>query len=845
MTDPLHDVKKRARLLLRLEQPNAAINILRVPPSRTDAELCALLAEAYFRRGDAKGDVYSSSFFAARAEALGAGSRALLAIRAIGAFRKADYAEACALFSRLVDADSSPNAHYILGLACLHAGRLAEARQWLSAALAIDHLNPDTVEALGAVAQAERGHSDAGVEPVPIPAKAGTTNTFSPASNAFVVPPSGGKAHKGAGKGTMNTFQRPAATLGGIADKRPADTPTAYRHNALSRLAGTGRAARDMHWLAVNIPCQEACPAHTDIPRYLTDIYDGNYEAAYRTNLLDNVFPAVLGRVCARPCEKVCRHGWEGLGESVAICFSKRAAADFNPHAEPVVLEPLFPPSGKRVAVVGSGVAGLTAARELARCGHQVTVYEKHSRPGGMMNQGIPVFRLPREHIEREIEQIRRLGVEIRCNAAVGDAVALDALVADHDAVVLAAGTLRPNLLDISGSELEGILHGLDFLLETNEHGDGPIGREVVVIGGGFTAMDCARTAKRLGAKLDAPADTDWQTLPLAQSKANVNVYYRRSVQEMLVTPGEIEELAHEGIGMFTLVSPVAYLGQNGRVTGVCFVRTRLGEPDASGRRRPEPIPGSEFEVPADLVLLATGQFPDTAFIEGQLREALVARDQWIKSGGTPATAHPKVFAAGDFANGASSLIDAIGHAKTCARAVDQALMGTRRLEDVALIEDDTATRRIREMDAVPLQPMPVLPRVARNLTAEVETGYDPPLATDETQRCYRCHYKYEIDSDKCIYCDWCIKAKPRPDCIVKVSELVYGERGEITGFVRATGSEDTHLIHINQEDCIRCNACVDACPVDCISIQKVSRGVGKQTADCRPQTTDAFARGF
>jgi len=784
MHDPLHDVKKRARLLLRLEQPNAAINILRVPESRTDAELCTLLAEAYFMRGDAKGDVSSSAFFAARAEALGAGSPAMLAIRAIGAFRKENYAEACELFGGFIGADSSPNAHYVYGLACLHAGRLDAARQWLTAALETDHLNPDYVDALHKVEQAE---AETIVEPPPT--------------------------------------HRPAATLGGVGDKRPLEAPAPYRHQALSRLAGTGRAAKDMHWLAVNIPCQEACPAHTDIPRYLTDIYDGNYEAAYRTNLLDNVFPAVLGRVCARPCEKVCRHGWEGLGDSVAICFSKRAAADFNPHADPVVLEPLFPPSGKRVAVVGSGVAGLTAARELARLGHAVTVYEKHCRPGGMMNQGIPVFRLPREHIEREIEQIRRLGVEIHCNAAVGETIALDPLVATHDAVVLAAGTLRPNLLDIPGSELDGILHGLDFLLETNEHGDGPIGREVVVIGGGFTAMDCARTAKRLGMKLAASDGTDWRQLPLAQSKANVNVYYRRSVQEMLVTPGEIEELAHEAIGMFTLVSPVSYLGKDGRVTAVCFVRTRLGEPDASGRRRPEPIPGSEFEVPADLVLLATGQFPDTAFIDGPLRESLVAKDLWLKSGGTPATAHPKVFAAGDFANGASSLIDAIGHAKTCARTVDEALMGCRRIEDVALIEDDTATRRIREMDEIPRQAMPVLPRAARNLTGEVETGYDATLATDETQRCYRCHYKYEIDSDKCIYCDWCIKAKPRPNCIVKVSELVYGERGEIVDFIRAKGSEDTRLIYINQEDCIRCNACVDACPVDCISIQKVSRG--------------------
>jgi NADPH-dependent glutamate synthase beta subunit-like oxidoreductase/ferredoxin len=785
MSDHLTDVKKRARLMLRLEQPNAAINILRVPESREDAELCALLAEAYFRRGDTKGDVHSSSFFASRAIALGKPSARLQAIRAIGAFRKEQYAEACDAFATFVDEDRSANTRYIYGLCCLRAGRLADAERWLSSALETSHLHPDYTAAL-----AETRRTIAGGTPAAAPVE---------------TPPS--------------------HILGGIRERRPAEVPSPYRHSALSRLAGTARAAKDMHWLAVNIPCQEACPARTDIPRYLTEIHDGDYAAAYRTNLLDNVFPAVLGRVCARPCEKACRHGWENLGASVAICFSKRSAADFNPEADPVVLEPLFAPSGKRIAVVGGGVAGLTAARELARFGHTVTVYEKHSRPGGMMNQGIPVFRLPRAHIEREIEQIRRMGVTILSNTPIGkDSIPLEKLAETFDAVVLAAGTLRPNMLSIPGAGLEGIRHGLDFLLEVNETGSAPVGRDIVVIGGGFTAMDCARSARRLGVGPQAAPGTDWRSLPLEKSTAVVNVYYRRSVNEMLVTPGEIEELEHEGIGMFTLVSPVAYVGNAGRVRAIRFIRNRLGEPDSSGRRRPEPVAGSEFEVPADLVLLATGQFPDTGWMEGPLKDGLVAPDQWLRSGGGYRTAHPRIFAAGDFAGGASSLIDAIGHAKDCARTVDEALTGLRRLEDVARIEDDTTTRRNREMDAVPLQTMPALPPGTRTPEGEVETGYSQALAVDEAQRCYRCHYKYEIDADKCIYCDWCIKAKPRPNCIVKVRGLVYGDEGQITGFERALGSEDTTLIYINQEDCIRCNACVDACPVDCISIQKVSR---------------------
>jgi len=609
------------------------------------------------------------------------------------------------------------------------------------------------------------------------------------------------------GEGTWHAATLPGT--GGLADTRP-ETPSPYPFSALSRLAGRGNEPRDVHWLAENIPCQAACPAHTDIPAYLTEIHDGNHDAAYRINLRDNVFPAVLGRVCARPCEAECRHGCEGLGESVSICFSKRAAADWKPDGDPVRLPSVFPESGRRVAVVGGGVAGLAAARQLALFGHGVTLYEKHRVPGGMLNQGIPVFRLPRDVIDREVEQVRLQGVNIVCGTAIGKDLALESLVDENDAVVLAAGTLRPNLLDLRGKDLAGIRHGLDFLREVNETGTAAIGNGVIVIGGGFTAMDCARTAARLKTE-------DGQ-------RPGVRVLYRRSVGEMLVTPGELEELGHEGIGIEFLVSPAAYLGDGERLTAIRFVRNELGAPDSSGRRRPVPVEGSEFEVAADTCLLATGQFPETSWIMGDLRGTLVGADGWPAGVEGNRTPHERVFVAGDFATGPRSLIDAIGHAKTCARSVDAFLMGGDRLADVVHIEDARATGRIREMDAAPLQPMPTLRREERTLEAEVERGYDRDAAVDEAQRCYRCHFKYEIDSDKCIYCDWCIRAKPRPDCIVKVRELQYGQRGEITGFIRSEGSEDTRLIYINQEDCIRCGACVDACPADCISIQKVTR---------------------
>ena len=249
---------------------------------------------------------------------------------------------------------------------------------------------------------------------------------------------------------------------------------------------------REVQWIESVIPCQSACPAHTRIPEYLAAVARGEFDTAYKINLQDNVFSAVLGRVCARPCEAACRHGRGPQGEPLAICFSKRAAADFV-SGEPVTLPPLFDqPTGKRVAVIGSGVAGLTVARELARCGHTVTVLEKHVRPGGMLNQGIPAFRLPRDILDREIEQVRRCGVEIRSGVEVGKDVTLTDLLAGHDAVVLAGGTLRRNRLDLPGGDLAGIRHGLDFLLEVNEQRLTSLSGAAIVIGGGFTAMDCA-----------------------------------------------------------------------------------------------------------------------------------------------------------------------------------------------------------------------------------------------------------------------------------------------------------------------------------------------------------------
>lgn len=579
---------------------------------------------------------------------------------------------------------------------------------------------------------------------------------------------------------------------------------------ALTQAEGESVHPRDIEWVETNIPCQVACPAGTDIPGYIEAINNGQLDEAYAINFRDNIFPGVLGRVCARPCEDACRHGRSPNGESVAICSLKRSSHDLGGSLK--VPPKIKESSGYRVAVVGAGVAGLATARDLALEGHRVIVYEKHHRPGGMLVQGIPSFRLPRDVIELEINQVLSLGIELKCGVNIGNDETLDVLVQSHDAVVLAAGTLNGNRLDVPGNSLPGVEHGLDFLMEVNERGRRDIGSKVTVIGGGYTAMDVARTAVRLG--------------------ADTTVYYRRGQHDMVVLPGEVQELLNENGAMNYFQTPYQFSGKKS-VEQVEFLKTMINVEE--GKQVLGIEKGSSINIDTDSVILATGQRADTQWVSGQTGESIMAGQSGLSIVNEFDTPHPKVFVAGDFATGATTLIDAIAHGRKAALRVTRFLTGASsptkkiKIERKKFATDFEGGQfpRTQEMNVIPIQPVPVINATDRIDGAEVELGYDQTLTDQAGKRCYLCHYKFEIDNRLCVLCDECVKVKPTDDCILPISDLSLDDDGSVVKYKQLCKGESDSLYYnqlwINQDKCIRCGQCEAVCPVGAISIQKVS----------------------
>ncbi len=531
----------------------------------------------------------------------------------------------------------------------------------------------------------------------------------------------------------------------------------------------------DRKWIDVNIPCRTACPIMTDIPGYIGAIMQSDYETAYRINWQDNVLAGVLGRVCHRPCEAACRHGRDGLGDPVSICFLKRSAADFG--TKPII--PKITANGKKVCIIGAGPAGLVAANDLALKGYSVTIFEQFDEPGGMLRYGLPQFRLPRSVVANDVQSIIDLGVTLQTKARIFEKAQLEQLKKDYAAVILAGGCLIPKAIDISGANAQGFFWGLDFMMAANLDKITYQPKKVVVIGGGFTAVDCTRMSYRLGAE-------------------NITLAFRRTKDNMSVGEFELDAMEAEGIEFSFLVSPVAVEEEKGKVAGIRLIRNAI---EKDGRLMP--ILGSEFIVKADTVVLAIGQ-----------------REEFTLFGDKAIQAAGKFFLAGDFRNGASTVIEAAADGRKVARQVHQLLSGIKGYQDIIKITEAEKIDRERDYDFIPRQSMNEIPlHERREKNREVDTGFSREKSLIEARRCYLCHYNFQIDIDRCIYCLRCIDVMP-VDCIMMAKEIKILADGQIE-YLKTERWNEVQAIAIDNDKCIRCGNCYRACPVKCITLSK------------------------
>jgi len=555
----------------------------------------------------------------------------------------------------------------------------------------------------------------------------------------------------------------------------------------------------DFFYMGLNVPCQAACPAGTNIPAYIRSLFEEKYDQSYEINQMANILPGVLGRICSRPCEDRCRHGEAELGKPVNICHIKRTAADYK-NREGLMTAPLLPAINKKVAVIGAGPSGLAAAHDLALIGFPVTLFEALDEPGGMLRYGIPAFRLPRHILRQEIDQILSLGIALKTNTRIGSDVAIEELLSGYEAVLLTTGCFEALKLNLPGEDMPGVHQGLDFMMDVCSDRPVGLGERVLVIGAGFTAFDCARSSMRMGAK-------------------DVTICLRRTEEDLVVTEDEILETKREGIKIESLMLSRRIIGEE-RVRGVEFVRTRPGEMRPDNKREITPIEGSEFILEAEAVIVATGQTQVAIPGPGEKNEKGVLKaDQE-----TLMTSRKNLYVAGDYLSGPSTVIEAIAMGRKAAEQIARDLTGLQFRETVVTMEEAQITDRIRAWDFIPRQEMPTIEPIEnryREKDLEVESGFSKETGHEESKRCYLCYLHYEIDLNRCIYCRYCIDVAPR-DCIKLVNEVITNEEGAITGFTETTTWNDINAIVIDNSRCIRCGECVRVCPVDCISVTRV-----------------------
>ncbi|HET6467410.1 MAG TPA: FAD-dependent oxidoreductase [Geminicoccaceae bacterium] len=586
---------------------------------------------------------------------------------------------------------------------------------------------------------------------------------------------------------------------------------------------------RDPDYFHKVVDCQWACPAHTPVPEYIRLIAAGRYADAYMVNWQSNVFPGVLGRTCDRPCEPACRRG-RVEAEPVAICRLKRVAADYKGDVRARLPQPARQWNGKRVALVGAGPASLTVARDLLPLGYRVVLIDQDPHAGGMMRTQIPKFRLPESVLDEEVGYILDLEPELRLGVRVESLRSV--LDEGFDAVFVGSGAPRGRDLDLPGRQegAAGIHIGIDWLASVSFGHIEKIGERVLVLGGGNTAMDCCRTARRLGGK-------------------DVRVVVRSGFEEMKASPWEKEDAMHEGIPILNFLVPKAFLHAGGRLTGMRFEKVRA-ERDAEGRRALVPTGEPDVELDCDDVLIAVGQANAFPWIE---RDAIA-----FGRGGMPAVdpvtmqaSDPRVFFGGDAAFGPKNIIWAVAHGHAAAVSIDRFCHGEdvreRPPPHVTLASQKMGIHEWSYDNDVSLDRRYKVPQLEsvvalRDIKAEVELGFDVARAWREAQRCLNCDIQTVFTRDLCIECDACVDICPM-DCI---TFTVNGPEPELRRRLSAPAinpEQDLYVsdalrtgrVMVKDEDvCLHCGLCAERCPTGAWDMQKFLLDVTQAGPACR-----------
>src|SRR5205809_566657 len=565
------------------------------------------------------------------------------------------------------------------------------------------------------------------------------------------------------------------------------------------------------------VDCQWACPAHTPVPEYIRLIAAGRYSDAYMVNWKSNVFPGILGRTCDRPCEPACRRV-RVEKEPVAICRLKRVAADYKDDIRARLPKPAAQKNGKRIALIGAGPASLTVARDLAPLGYELILFDQDPQAGGMMRTQIPKFRLPDSVIDEEVGYILDLGMEFRGGRRIESLEAL--LAEDFDAVFVGSGAPRGRDLDIPGRKeaAKNIHIGIDWLSSVSFGHTDKIGRRVIVLGGGNTAMDCCRSSKRLGGE-------------------DVKVIVRSGFEEMKASPWEKEDAQHEGIPILNYLVPKSFEHDSGRLTGMSFEKVKAVR-DEKGRRSLVPTGEPEQRFECDDVLVAVGQENAFPWVERDSGIEFDKNGMPVVDKITMQSTQPKVFFGGDSAFGPKNIIWAVAHGHDAAISIDKLLNGedlhSRPAPMVNLSSQKMGIHEWSYDNAISPDERYKVPWkdkaiTLKNIKVEVELGFDPMTGFKEAQRCLNCDVQTVFADKLCIECDACVDICPM-DCITFTQN---GEEADLRTRLTAPSLNLTQDLYVSdalktgrvmakdEDVCLHCGLCAERCPTGAWDMQK------------------------